>query len=253
MEFERPEIIRPPSEHASYFLPVTAGCSNNSCTFCRSYGSKLRTRDVDDAKNEIDAMFSYIRNGILIPGTPDIVYAILRSWDGRRVFLQDGDALVYPYSKLMSVIEYLNQIFPDIERIGSYATPQDILRRSTGELRALKERKLGILYMGVESGDDRVLERICKGVNHALLVEAGRRAKEAGILLSVTVILGLGGVQGSLQHAMETARVLTEIDPDYVGALTLTLVPGTPLYEQWKRGEFSLISPFEFITELFVT
>jgi len=210
----------------------------------------LATREVDDAKKEIDAMYLYIRHGIRIPGIPEIVCAVLRGWDGRRVFLQDGDALVYPYSKLISALEHLNQKFPGIERIGSYATPQDILRRSEDELRALKELKLGILYMGVESGDNRVLEKIGKGVNHKQLVEAGHKARQAGILLSVTIILGLGGVQGSLQHAMETARVLTEIDPDYVGALTLTLVPGTPLHEQWKRGEFDLISPFEFITEL---
>ena len=250
MEFERPGIIRPPSEHASYFLPLTSGCSNNTCTFCGYYGSKLRMREVDDIKKEIDAMVLYVQHGIHLPTVPDIVYAVLQSWDQRRVFLQDGDALVYPFPKLKEVIEYLNEKFPCLERIGIYATPQDVLRKSLDELRTLRELKLGIAYMGVESGDDEVLQKVGKGVNHAQLVEAGRKAKQAGIILSVTVILGLGGVEGSGGHALETARVLTEIDPEYAGALTLTLVPGTPLYEQWEQGNFSLITPFDSLKEL---
>ena len=250
MEFERPGIIRPPSEHASYFLPLTSGCSNNTCTFCGYYGSKLRMREVDDIKKEIDAMVLYVQHGIHLPTVPDIVYAVLQSWDQRRVFLQDGDALVYPSPKLKEVIEYLNEKFPCLERIGIYATPQDVLRKSLDELRTLRGLKLGIAYMGVESGDDKVLQKVGKGVNHAQLIEAGRKAKQAGITLSVTVILGLGGVEGSSEHALETAKVLTEIDPEYAGALTLTLVPGTPLYEQWEQGNFSLITPFDSLKEL---
>lgn len=250
MKFERPEILRPPSEHASYFLPLTAGCSNNTCTFCGYYGSKLRIRDVVEVKKEIDAMALYVRSGIRVPTFPDIVYAVLRDWDGKRVFLQDGDALVYPFPNLQEGLEYLNEKFPNLERIGSYATPRDILRRTVDELRALKGNKLGIFYMGVESGDDEVLVKIGKGVTHDQIVEAGHKVKKAGILLSVTVILGLGGKEGSERHALETARILAELDPDYAGALTLTMVPGTPLYQQWKQSEFSLISPFEFLKEL---
>lgn len=250
MKFERPEILRPPSEHDSYFLPVTAGCSNNTCTFCGYYGSKLQIREVDEVKKEIDAMALYRRNGIRVPAFPDIVYAVLHKWDGRRIFLQDGDALVYPFPKLKEVLEYLNEKFPNLERVGSYATAQDVLRRTVDELRILKERKLGILYMGVESGDDEVLAKICKGVNHDQLVEAGRKVKEVGIPLSVTVILGLAGKEGSEKHAREIARILTEIDPDYAGALTLMLVPGTPLYKQYNDDEFTLISPFDSLREL---
>jgi radical SAM superfamily enzyme YgiQ (UPF0313 family) len=134
--------------------------------------------------------------------------------------------------------------------VGTYATPQDILRRSIQQLKELQGLKLGIVYMGVESGDDEVLQKITKGVNHQQIVEAGRKVKEAGIILSVTVILGLGGVTGSDRHALETAKILTEIDPDYAGALTLTLVPGTPLYQQCQQGNFVLISPFESLKEL---
>lgn len=250
MSFVRPEIIRPPSEHASYYLPLTSGCSNNSCTFCNFSFTNLGLRDLDDVKQEIDAMSAYANHHMWMPGQPDIVYYLLQEWDGRKVFLQDGDALVYPYPKLLEVVQYLNKKFPEIQRIASYATPQDLLRRTVEELKTLKEQKLGILYMGVESGDDEVLRRIRKNATHDQMVEAARKVKEAGILLSVTVILGLGGVQGSERHVAESARVLTEMDPDFAGALTLTLVPGTPLYEEVKRGEFELITPFDSLREL---
>lgn len=250
MSFVRPEIIRPPSEHASYYLPLTSGCSNNSCTFCNFSFSNLGIRDLEDVKQEIDAMSAYVNSRMLVPGQPRIVYYILQEWDGRRVFLQDGDALVYPYPKLLEALQYLNQKFPTIQRIASYATPQDILRRTIAELKALKDQKLGILYVGVESGDDEILRRIQKNATHDQMVEAAAKVKEAGILLSATVILGLGGVKGSERHVAETARILTEMDPDYAGALTLTLIPGTALYKEWERGEFELITPFDSLREL---
>lgn len=250
MAFMRPEIIRPPSERLSYFLPLTSGCSNNACTFCSYYGSKLQLRDIDEVKREIDAVALYNSSSIRLTNIPPIVYAISEGWDGKKVFLQDGDALVYPFLKLKEVLQYLKQKLPFIQRVGTYATPQDILRRSSQELKELQGLKLDIVYMGIESGDDGELERIGKGVDHQQIVEAGRKAKEAGITLSVTVILGIGGVTGSAQHALETARILTEIDPDYAGALTLTLVPGTPLYQQWQQGIIKLISPFESLKEL---
>ncbi|HQG66517.1 MAG TPA: hypothetical protein PLA32_12150, partial [Smithella sp.] len=101
MPFVRPEILRPPSEHASYYLPLTSGCSNNSCTFCGYCFTTLSLRDLEEVKQEIDAMSLYMNRGIWVQGQPNIVYAILQDWDGRRVFLQDGDALVYPYPKLL--------------------------------------------------------------------------------------------------------------------------------------------------------
>jgi len=250
MAFFRPEIIRPPSEHASYYLPLTSGCSNNSCTFCNYSMSSLGIRDLDEVKREIDAVSLYMNHHVRVSEQPEIVYMILRRWNGEKVFLQDGDALVYPYAKLVEALEYLNEKLPGVERIASYATPQDILRRTVDELKALKDLKLGILYMGVESGDDEVLKRICKGVTHDQIVEAAKKVKASGILLSVTVILGLGGLKGSDRHALETARILTEMDPDYGGALTLTLIPGTPLWDEFERGDFELITPFDSLREL---
>ena len=252
-DYKRPDVIRPPSERESYFLPLTSGCSNNTCTFCNYYyGSKLQLRELDEVKKEIDALALYIECGTCLPTVSNIVYVIAQQWDGSRVFLQDGDALVYPFSRLREALHYLNERFPKLERIGTYATPQDILRRDPSELEDLKKLKLGIVYMGVESGDDEILNRVGKRVNHRQVIGAGRKVKEAGITLSVTVILGLGGIEGSEKHALETARILSSIDPNYAGALTLTLVPGTPLYQEWKEGSFALISPFESLKELMI-
>ncbi len=250
-QFERPTIIRPPSEWRSYYLPLTSGCSNNTCTFCNYYySSKLRMRELEDVKQEIDALALYYQRGIRLPTVPDIVYYLAQQWDGKRVFLQDGDALVYPFPKMKEALQYLNAKFPTLGRIAAYATPQDVLRRKVSELKALKELKLGILYMGVESGDDEILRRVGKGVDYRQIVEAGKKVKEAGIILSVTVILGLGGIEKSKEHALKTAEILTKIDPEYAGALTLTLVPGTPLHHEWQQGNFSLLTPFEFLEEL---
>jgi len=250
MSFSRPDIIRPPSEWKSYFLPLTSGCSNNTCTFCGYYGSKLQIRDVDDIKSEIDAVALYTQRGIRLPSVSKVVYAVAQRWDGKRIFFQDGDALVYPFLKLREVLQYLNEKLPGVERIGTYATPQDILRRNSNELKELRQLNLGIFYTGLETGDNELLQKIGKGASSHQIIEAGKKVKEAGISFSVTVILGLGGIEGSKKHALDTARILTEIDPDYVGALTLTLVPGTPLYEQWERNEFHPLSPFQSLEEL---
>jgi radical SAM superfamily enzyme YgiQ (UPF0313 family) len=214
------------------------------------YGSKLRIRDVDDIKREIDAVALFTQSDMRLPNVSKVVYDVAQGWDGKMVFLQDGDALVYPFPKLREVLQYLNEKLPSVERIGTYATPQDILRRSSDELKELRRLKLGIFYTGLESGDDELLQKIGKGASSDELVEAGKKVKEAGIIFSVTIILGLGGIEGSQKHALETARVLTEIDPEYAGALTLTFVPGTPLYEQWERNEFHPISPFQSLEEL---
>ncbi|MFO8010518.1 MAG: radical SAM protein [Dehalococcoidia bacterium] len=250
MTFQRPEIFRPPSEAQSYFLPLTRGCSNNTCTFCRYHGAVLQVRPLDEVKAEIDALDLYLRNGTIPPQTHPIVYATADNLRSGKVFLQDGDALVYPYPKLVEALEYLNDSFPWLERIASYATPQDLLRRSVDELKRLRELKLSIIYVGPESGDDDVLARVQKGVTRDETIRGCLKAREAGITLSLTVLLGLGGVQGSEKHALATASLLSDIDPEFAGALTLTPVPGTPLYDDIKEGKFQLISPFQSLEEL---
>ena len=252
MAFERPDIIRPPSEARSYYLPLTAGCSNNTCTFCQYYGSKLQIRDVDEVISEIDALAMYVNNNIRVPGVPDIVYWIASDWDGKGIFLQDADALVYPYDKLKTVLNHLNEKLPFVERVAVYATATDILRRTQEELEELKKLKLGIVYMGLESGDDEVLRNVKKGITSEEMIEAAKRVKAAGILTSVMVILGLGGIEKSEKHAYETIRVLNEMDPDYVGALTLLYVEGAPIMKEMAEGRFHTISEFQSLKELLI-
>ncbi|MGO8819975.1 MAG: radical SAM protein [Desulfomonilaceae bacterium] len=168
----------------------------------------------------------------------------------RRIFLADGDALCIPQKRLTEIMELVNRFHPEMERIGVYASAKDILRKSTDDLKQLKKLKLGIIYLGVETGDEKLLAKICKGSDYKQLVEAGLRVKEAGIELSVTVLLGIGGIEGSIDHAHGTAKILSDMDPDYVGALSVILVPGTPLYEEFSRGAFKLPDPFGLIEEL---
>jgi radical SAM superfamily enzyme YgiQ (UPF0313 family) len=250
MTFIRPEIIRPPSEWRSYYLPLTSGCSNNTCTFCNFWGLKLHVRDTEEVKQEIEAVRLYQEKRVILPGMPQIVYAIASQWDGRQIFLQDGDALVYPLPKLKEILAYINERLPQVERIAAYATANDILRLEVDDLKELRRLKLGILYIGLESGDDEVLKKIGKNMSAAQIIAAVKRVKEAEILTSVTVILGMGGPEGSEKHTAATAKALTEMDPDYVGALTVSLIPGTPLYDDFKKGKFKLITPFESVKEL---
>ena len=226
-------VIRPPSEANSFLLPVTMGCSHNKCTFCGTYtGVKFRIRPLEDIKQDID---SVARN---------------YSWSARRVFLENGDALIAPQHLLVAVLNHLNERFPHLDRTGTYASPQSALLKSLDELRELNRLGLKIAYLGVETGDEELLKKINKGANYDQIVEAGKKLKQAGITTSATVILGLGGVEGSQKHALATGRILSDIDPDFAGALTIMLVPGTPLHKDWQEGRFSLISPLQSLAEL---
>ncbi len=223
-------IFRPPSEAESLILQVTVGCSYNRCTFCGAYREKaFRIKRFEEVKEDIDEAS---------------VYPI------RRVFLADGDALILPQKELVQLLSYLRQKMKGLERVGIYANAKDILRKEVEELKTLRDLGLGIIYLGLESGDPKVLKRIKKNATVDQLIRAGRRVKETGILLSVTVILGLGGVEGSETHARETGKVLSEMDPDYVGALSLMVVPGTPIEKEIEKGQLILPDPFGLIKEL---
>ncbi len=225
-------IIRPPSEAESLILQITVGCSHNRCTFCPTYKAKrFRIKTFEEIKDAIDE-------------------AAQCGWAIERVFLADGDALIVPQSRLMEIMSYLKEKLPRLRRVGIYANAKGILKKTADELRELKEAGLGIIYLGVESGDQVVLERVKKGTTYEKLLQAGRMVKEAGIKLSVTVLLGIGGRERSREHAVATGRILTEMDPNYVGALSVMIVPGTPLYEEQAQGRFVLPGPFEMIEEL---
>ena len=224
-------VIRPPSEAGSLLLQVTVGCSHNKCTFCPTYkGEKFRIKTFDEIEEDIleASGYGYIE----------------------RVFLCDGDALIMPMRKLVPALESINRNIKGVKRIGLYANAKSILRKTPEELLELRNLGVKIAYLGVETGNDEILEKIQKGANARQMVEAGRKIKKAGITLSVTVLLGIGGKAKNMEHALDTARVLTEMDPDYVGALTVMVVPGTVLYEEQMSGKFELPDKFGFLEEL---
>lgn len=225
-------VIRPPSEADSLILQVTVGCSHNKCIFCPAYKAKrFRIKRFDEIKEDIDE-------------------ASIHAPHVRRVFLADGDALIIPQHRLLEIIHYLNKMFPKLTRIGIYGNAKSILRKSIEQLKELKANKLSIIYLGVESGDEETLKNVHKGVTYQQMVEAAKRVKEASIKLSVTVLLGVAGTERGMIHAKETARILTDIQPDYVGALTLMIPPEAPLYRKVEEGTFALPSPFELLQEL---
>jgi radical SAM superfamily enzyme YgiQ (UPF0313 family) len=225
-------IFRPPSEAGSLILQVTVGCSYNRCTFCGAYQEKsFRIKSFEEVKEDIDEASSY---GSQI----------------EKVFLADGDALVIPQKDLLRILEYLKKRLSGLERIGIYANAKDILKKDVKDLKALRDWGLGIIYLGLESGDPAILKRVKKNATVEQFIRAGRRVKESGILLSVTVILGIGGVQGSRTHAVETGKVLSEMDPDFVGALSLMVVPGTPIEREIGTGKLVLPTPYGLIEEL---
>ena len=209
-----PPLFRPPSEARSLIFQVTYGCSTDSCTFCRMYkGKRFRKRREKDVLEEFEEAAD------LYPRT-------------RRIFLADGDALVLSARSLALYMERLHRLFPKLERVSAYGSPQNLLRRKKEDLAAVRDAGLELLYIGVESGSAEVLKRVCKGVEPDRMVEACRKASAAGFRTSVTVILGLGGPELSREHAIETGKILTQCDPDYIGALTLMLHPGNADFAQ---------------------
>ncbi len=224
--------IRPPSEAYSILLQVTLGCSHNKCSFCGTYKDKRFTIKDDET--------------IL----SDILFASKTMRRQDRVFLMDGDALIIPQKRLMWILDRIREHLPWVRRVGAYANAKSIRMKSLEDLVALRENGLGILYLGVETGDDRLLEEICKGASADNLIAMGKKVKEAGIKLSVTVLLGIGGRERSLEHAWATGKLLSAMDPDYVGALSVMLIPGTPLYEAYRRGEFQLPDQEGLLREL---
>jgi radical SAM superfamily enzyme YgiQ (UPF0313 family) len=224
-------IYRPPSEADSLILQVAVGCSYNRCTFCHSFqGKSFRIKSFEEIQEDIDEASSFGP----IP----------------RVFLADGDALILPQNDLVKILSYLKLKIRGLERVGIYANAVDVLKKTTDELRELKTLGLGIIYLGLESGNQEVLKRIKKNATAEHMIRAAKRVKESGILLSVTVLLGIGGVELSNAHAEDTGKVLSEMDPEFVGALSLIVVPGTPIHEELKTGKLVLPTPFELIREL---
>ena len=190
------------------------------------------------------------RYGPLAEVLEDIALAQERIPGTRRVFLADGNGLVLNTGQLVTILDALMSGFPLLRRVGIYASARDILGKTDADLALLQQRKLEIVYLGLESGSDEVLRRGHKGITAAEMVEAVYKLKRAGIRASVIALLGLGGTELSLQHAEETGRVVSAMDPEYLSMLTLMLVPGTELYQQWQSGAFELPQPAGLLQEL---
>ena len=225
-------VIRPPSEADSIILQVTHGCSHNKCTFCGAYkGVRFRFKDESLLWEDLAFAAQYCRRQ-------------------NRVFLADGDALIMPQLRLSALLLRIRTQLPWVNRIALYGNAKSILAKSSAELRELKELGLARVYMGLESGDDKTLLAIRKGVAAEKMIAAGQRVKEAGIFLSVTVLLGIGGRVDSQGHARETGRVLSAMAPNQIAALTLMLMAGTVLHEEEQAGRFVLPSRRELLLEL---
>jgi radical SAM superfamily enzyme YgiQ (UPF0313 family) len=235
-------VFRPPSEAESLLLQITIGCSHNACTYCGMYRQpqqRFRTRPFDAIAADIAAAAERDAAAVAAGGEPY-----------RRVFLCDGDALILATGKLARVLTEIRKRLPSVRRVGIYGDARSILRKSARELHELRELGLAIVYHGAESGDDEVLRQVRKGSTAADAVAAAGALREADIRHSVMVMLGLGGRERSAEHARATADLVTAMDPPYVGALTTTLVPGTPLAAAAARGEFRLPDRWGLLAEL---
>jgi radical SAM superfamily enzyme YgiQ (UPF0313 family) len=225
-------VIRPPSEAYSILLQVTVGCSHNKCSFCGTYKDK-RFRIKTDERILKDVRFASM---------------YCRRQD--HVFLMDGDALIIPQKRLVWILERIREHLPWVNRVGLYANAKSIRMKSDEELSHLKKLGLGIVFLGVETGHPELLKTICKGTSRENLILQGKRIKKAGIKLSVTVLLGIAGPEMSLEHARETGSLLTEMDPNFVGALTVMVLPNTLLGQDYAEKKYKTLTVPQLLTEL---
>ena len=224
-------VYRPPSEAYSLIIQATLGCSHNKCAFCNMYKAKsFVIRPLKDVLAELAwARKQYSR----IP----------------RIFLADGDALILPMEHLMSILTFIKKYIPECERVAVYGSPKSILLKTPEQLETLRKEGLGIIYMGLETGNADLLAKFCKGQPVSEVIEAGRKVKASGIALSVTAISGLGGLESWEGHAIDTGKALSAMNPDYIGLLTLRVYSGTPLAQWVQEGSITLMEPIELARE----
>ena len=231
IQYEQP-LFRPPSEARSLILQITSGCSWNKCAFCEMYASKsFKVKPFEDVQKEIEQVAD---SGFVF----------------NKVFLADGDAMVLSANKLNKIICEIKNKFRKVRRISVYARPSDFAKKSLSELKELKSAGLDLAYVGAESGDDEVLRNINKGETFKTTTEGLLKAKEAGIKLSVMILNGLGGLELSRQHAVNSAKLINEIQPEYVSTLVLSMPLGEQHFKNRYAGKFTMLSKFELIEEL---
>lgn len=220
-------LYRPPSEANSLIFQITLGCSFNQCSYCEMYrAKKYSERPWEEIKMEIDM------TSTAYPAT-------------KRIFLADGDAINLPTERLVQILEYIYKKFPTLERVSSYGMPKNLLQKTDRELMTLRAAGLKMLYVGIESGSDTVLKKITKGATYKTIVQSCKKAKENNYVLSCMIILGLGGKKYTFEHVEETAKIISEVSPDYVGALNLHL--DNSLYNEFMT---KFKEPFEFLDDI---
>jgi radical SAM superfamily enzyme YgiQ (UPF0313 family) len=267
--------IRPPSEAQSLLLRITRNCSWNHCEFCHIYkGEQFSLRTVEEIKKDIDSIYSISseiksssqnkgfggeitasfassilnRPHIFPEGYRSVIMWLYRG--GKNVFLQDANNLIMKTKDMVEILTYLKKAFPSVERVTTYSRAKTVARKSVDELCELRDAGLSRIHIGLESGYDPLLELVKKGVTARELIDAGRKVKEAGISLSEYIMPGLGGKKMWREHAIETARVLNQIDPDFIRLRTLKVLPIMPLYEKIETGELELLGDDEIVVEL---
>ncbi|MEE0741440.1 MAG: radical SAM protein [Emergencia sp.] len=228
------DIYRPPSEAYSLLIQVTIGCSHNKCTFCSMFKDKVfRVRDVQEVLEDLESARRAYRRV-------------------ERIFLCDGDALCLATSKLLVILEKIRELFPECRRVSVYGSAKDVLRKTPEELVQLRDAGIGMIYLGAESGSQKVLDAICKGVTRQEMIDAVRKIEDCGIPASVTFISGLAGKEGWEEHAIETGKMISEMNASYVGLLTLMLDSRAPITNQINRGELQLLSGEEVVAETYL-
>ena len=227
------QIYRPPSEADAYILQATIGCSWNHCTYCDMYREKaFRVRDLDETLADIRTAGQSFGDNVT------------------KVFVADGDALVLDLPHWEAILPACRDAFPRMKRVSAYATAMNVNDKSVDDLKRLRELGLSLLYMGPETGDDVTFKRIAKGSSFDEHVEAALRAHEAGMKVSAIFLLGAGGTERSKEHAEGSAKLITEMDPEFVSALTLTVIPGTPIDKMQAQGKFTLPTVTRMLEEL---
>lgn len=225
-------VYRPPSESNSLVIQSTIGCPHNKCSFCTMYKDvQFRIRSVEEIKKDLDM-------------AKDFYGAFIET-----VFFADGNSILMKTEDLLEVFRYTNKLFPNLQRITLYGSAKYILLKSREELRKLRSEGLQRVHSGMESGDDRVLKLLNKGSTAEEVIKAGKALKEAGIETSQYIMIGAGGRRWSENHALNSAKVLNQCDPDFIRLRTFMVFPGTPIYDQYKQGSFQLLSPYEALEE----
>jgi len=226
-------IYRPPSEAYSLLIQATIGCPHNKCTFCALYkNTKFKIRSVKDIKEDLASAREYYGKFI------------------ESLFFPDGNTIIMKTAQLEEIFSYARQLFPYLKRITVYGSARFVNKKSTNELRRLKEAGLSRIHTGMESGDDVILAQVQKGTNAAEIISAGQKLKETGIEVSEYFLTGLGGLERTVEHAVNSAKVLSSFSPDFIRIRTLIPAKGTPLYQDYKSGKFKLLSAHQALREV---